>query len=239
MARIQDQGTSLIEVVLSTVILAMLTLVIVGTIVMAQPLAIRFNQKGAALTNLSTAAAQIQIQSWAACTTAQPYTVQTSTTSTSGTPTALTILTTALPLGVAPTPTTTYFTHPTTSYTAALLAGGGNTGSYTWSVTPSLPTGLVMTSAGAISGTPTTEGSSSYKFTVNDGKSVTSVVLNITIISVNEKIYDPGATNPPPDSLGWALCGNSSIASTKSVEEIFLTTTISGHQLQRVLVKTA
>ena len=236
MARIQDQGTSLIEVVLSTVILAMLTLVIVGTIVMAQPLAIRFNQTGAALTNLTSAAQQIQIQPWAACATARPYIIQVSTTSTSGTPTPLSILTTALPLGVAPTPSTTYFVPVSTPYNATLVAAGG-TGSYTWSVTPLLPTGLALTSLGVISGTPTTEGSLSYKFKVNDGKTVASVVLNITIVSVNEKVYDP--SNPLADSLGWALCGNSTIASTKSVEEVFLTTTISGHQSQRVLVKTA
>src|SRR5665213_1899928 len=133
MARIQDQGTSLIEVVLSTVILAMLTLVIVGTIVMAQPLAIRFNQTGAALTNLTSAAQQIQIQPWATCATARPYIIQVSTTSTSGTPIPLSILTTALPIGMAPTLSTTHFVPVSTPYNATLVAGGG-TGSYTWSV---------------------------------------------------------------------------------------------------------
>ena len=236
MTRIQDQGNSLIEVVLATVIFAMLTLVIVGTIVMAQPLTTRSNQTGAALINLTGAAEQIQIQPWARCTTAQPYNIQVSTTSTSGTPTALSILTTALPIGVAPTTSTTLFASMQTPYNAVLVAGGGS-GSYVWSVIPSLPTGLTLTSLGVISGTPATEGSSSYKFRVNDGISVTSKVLNLTIVSVNEKVYDP--TNPLADSLGWTLCGNSTIASTKSVEEVFLTTTISGRPLKRILVKTA
>jgi len=236
MTRVQDQGSTLIEVVISTVILALLTLVIVGTIVMAQPLATRFNQTGAALINLTNATEQIQIQPWAICTTAQPYGIQVSTTSTVGTPTALTILTTALPIGVAPTTSTTLFTSIPTAYSATLVAAGG-TASYTWSVKPSLPTGLSLTSSGVISGNPTTEGSSSYRFTVSDGKSVVSAILNLTIVTVNEKVYDP--SNPLADSLGWALCGNSTIAATKSVEEIFLTTTISGHQFQRVLVKTA
>ncbi|HEY4898161.1 MAG TPA: hypothetical protein VIH79_00385 [Candidatus Nanopelagicaceae bacterium] len=236
MTRIQDQGSSLIEVILSTVIFAMLALVIVGTIVMAQPLTNRFNQTGAALTNLTVVAGQIRIQPWATCSTSQPYNIQVSTTSTSGTPTALSIFTTALPIGVAPTTLTTLFASTSTPYNATLMAGGGS-GSYVWSVVPSLPTGLTLTSLGVINGTPTTEGSSSYKFRVSDGISVTSQILNLTIVSMNEKVYDP--TNPLADSLGWALCGNSTIASTKSVEEVFLTTTISGRQLQRVLVKTA
>ncbi|MGC2399205.1 MAG: Ig domain-containing protein, partial [Acidobacteriaceae bacterium] len=70
-----------------------------------------------------------------------------------------------------PTPvsiTTTTLTQGTTNstYTAALAASGGS-GSYTWSLASgsTLPAGLSLSSAGVVSGTPTTAGLS--KFTVN------------------------------------------------------------------------
>ena len=83
------------------------------------------------------------------------------------------------------------------SYSTTLSATGGTPG-YTWSVTAgSLPTGLSLSSAGVISGTPTATGSSSFTVTVTDSASpaqtasaqesisVTLPQLTITTTSLN------------------------------------------------------
>ena len=68
-------------------------------------------------------------------------------------------------------------------YSAQLSASGG-TPSYTWSVT-GLPAGLTMNAAGAITGSPTSAGTSNPAFTVTDSTSPThqtaTVNLSITI----------------------------------------------------------
>jgi hypothetical protein len=71
------------------------------------------------------------------------------------------------------------------SYSATLAAGGG-TPPYTWAVTSggALPDGLTLSSAGAITGTPTSTGDfGPYVFTVTDSKSATaaSASLSLTI----------------------------------------------------------
>ena len=59
-----------------------------------------------------------------------------------------------------------------TAYNATLSASGG-TVPYTWTVTPTLPTGLTLSSAGVISGTPTGVASSgSFTFKVTDAANV-------------------------------------------------------------------
>ena len=66
----KDRGDSLVEVIIATVIMALLGSAIVGTIAMAQPLSERFNQTGVALTKLSAAAQQIQLATFKDCTAA-------------------------------------------------------------------------------------------------------------------------------------------------------------------------
>jgi len=77
-----------------------------------------------------------------------------------GTPATLTIITTSLPNGTTGT-----------TYSANLTAGGG-TSPYTWSLASgsTLPSGLTMTPDGAISGTPTTAGTTNITFTVSDSE---------------------------------------------------------------------
>ena len=71
--------------------------------------------------------------------------------------TALTIMTTSLPYGTVGVP-----------YSQTLQASGG-TQPYTWTVhSSSLPTGLALSSAGVISGTPTTTETSSFTVQVQD-----------------------------------------------------------------------
>ena len=78
--------------------------------------------------------------------------------------------------GTPPTPvtvTTTTLNPGTvnTSFTAPLSATGGS-GTYTWSVSSgNLPTGLTLSSAGLITGTPTTAGVSSFTVQAEDSES--------------------------------------------------------------------
>ncbi len=72
-------------------------------------------------------------------------------------------------------------------YTAQLDATGG-TGAYTWSVTDgALPDGLTLSSSGAISGTPTTVGSSAFTVRVTDEAAAThSRALTVVIAQIEE-----------------------------------------------------
>src|ERR1700728_427900 len=75
-------------------------------------------------------------------------------------PTPVTVTTTTLAQGTV-----------NTTFTAPLSATGGS-GTYTWSVSSgNLPTGLTLSSAGAITGTPTTAGLSSFTVQAEDSES--------------------------------------------------------------------
>jgi mono/diheme cytochrome c family protein len=67
------------------------------------------------------------------------------------------------------------------TYSQTLTATGGTT-PYTWSYNGTLPPGLVLTSAGALTGTPTAAGSYSFNVIAVDSRSVTaSKSLSVTI----------------------------------------------------------
>ncbi len=84
---------------------------------------------------------------------------------TPGTPIPLVIHSTALP----------YYT-VNASYSAQLRSSGGNSGTSTWSLASgTLPTGLTLSSAGLISGTPTVAGSSSFTVQVADTANPTNL----------------------------------------------------------------
>lgn len=75
---------------------------------------------------------------------------------------ALAITTASIPAGVVGTP-----------YSHTLTATGG-VGAKTWSKTGTLPTGLTLSSAGVLSGTPTAAGTPSITFTVTDSATPTA-----------------------------------------------------------------
>jgi hypothetical protein len=86
---------------------------------------------------------------------------------------ALTITTATLPNGTVGT-----------SYTATTLAAAGGTPPYSWSAS-GLPSGLSMSSAGVISGTPTASGSFSVTVQVTDAaKAIATKSFSITVIGV-------------------------------------------------------
>src|SRR5262249_18100895 len=88
-------------------------------------------------------------------------------------PGSLTITTSSLPNGTV-----------NQAYSAS-LSGSGGTVPYTWSVTPGLPANLsLITPTGAITGTPTTQGTTSHTFSLHDSSNPSQTVqqtLNITI----------------------------------------------------------
>ena len=110
---------------------------------------------------------------------------------------SLSITTISLPAGVI-----------NTAYSTSLAASGG-TLPYTWSLTSgSLPSGLTLTSNGAITGTPTAAGTSSFTVQVRDANNQTATkALSITITSAPTIVtiwpsnavpgnVDDGADNP-------------------------------------------
>ena len=95
-----------------------------------------------------------------------------STTTTTTTETPLAITTVSLPVGTAGT-----------VYSQALAASGG-TAPYTWSTTSgAVPPGLTLSSAGAVSGTPTTSGSYAFTAQVADSASHTATYPYSMVIS--------------------------------------------------------
>lgn len=79
------------------------------------------------------------------------------------------------------------------AYSAQLTASGG--GTQTWSVTAgALPTGLALASSGAITGVPTTIGTSSFTAKVTDGTRTATKALTI---SVFEPLVASAPAQPP------------------------------------------
>jgi len=67
------------------------------------------------------------------------------------------------------------------AYSTALGASGG-TGTYTWAmVSGTLPAGLTLSTAGVISGTPTTAGTSSFSLKATSGAAQTTKALSIVV----------------------------------------------------------
>ncbi len=103
------------------------------------------------------------------------------------------------PVVTSPTISTTSLSAATvnSNYSATLAATGG-TSPYTWSLSNgTLPAGLSLSTAGVISGTPTTSGSSSFTVKVTDanGKTATQSLS----LTVNQPVpSSPVTANPSP-----------------------------------------
>jgi hypothetical protein len=99
------------------------------------------------------------------------------------------------------------------AYTAALAGTGGEPASYAWSVTAgSLPAGLSLAPAtGAISGTPTTAGTSNLTIQLTDGSQTTATSFDLT---VNATMVINGASRLPDGVVGLAYI--TTLAATSS-----------------------
>lgn len=120
-------------------------------------------------------------------------------------------VTKSIPITINPPPTIVTTSLPVAivnqAYTQTLAMAGG-TASFTWQLSGSLPTGLSFdTGTGAISGTPTSDGTSTFTVTVTDSTGKVSASQSLTIV-VNRvlDITTPttGATAPPTALSGQA-----------------------------------
>ena len=73
------------------------------------------------------------------------------------------------------------------------FAGAGGSGSYTWSTTSTLPTGLTLSSTGLLSGTPTTAGSYSIDVVMTDPLSGQTVTKTFTLV-INDNVNITAST---------------------------------------------
>jgi len=98
------------------------------------------------------------------------------------------------------------------AYSTALSASGG-TPAYTWSITSgSLPAGLSLSAKGAISGTPTAKGTSSFTATVTDAESPAqsksaTISLSVTSAPLTLSTTLPYATDGTGYSAGLKVSG--------------------------------
>ena len=218
-----DAGSSLIEVIVASIIMSLIGLALVTVTIGAKPLAERFNAKSVALSSLTFAAKQIQLQPIqdTNCTTSattQPYYFG----SISGAKGSKGFVVSIIK----------DFSPPLT-----------DTG-YTYTVTPSsLPSGLTLVpSSGEITGTPTTE--SSENFTINATKNgvVSKQVINISVISVVVKV-DVASASTTTDfqscSTNASGISTATAAYTKKqvIQQIILSTTSDTTQTTRTIVK--
>ena len=130
-------------------------------------------------------------------------------------PTPLAILTNSLPTGSINQP-----------YAFSLSPTGGTT-PYTWGLkpgTPSLPSGLTLSTNGVISGTPTVTSAATHTFTLTDATSLTvenalqlsigAIPLSITTTSIpqgtaNQNYSAPLAATGGTGAYTWGLSGGS------------------------------
>jgi len=128
------------------------------------------------------------------CGDAGPTTADTSTAPAPG-PGSLTITTTSLPNGIV-----------NQGYSASLSGSGGTT-PYTWSVSPPLPANLSLNAAtGAITGTPTAQGTTSLTFTLHDSSTPAQSVqqtMNLTIAAA-PAVLTITTTSLPAGTVGQA-----------------------------------
>lgn len=113
---------------------------------------------------------------------------------------ALQVATSSLPAGTVQT-----------SYSANLSASGGTT-PYTWSIASGqLPAGLTLSSSGAITGTPTTAGQSSFTVQVKDSASPAATAqagLSINVASANTTALQISGAALPSGVVGLAYSAN-------------------------------
>ncbi len=220
-----EAGNSLIEVVVASMIMAIIGLALVTVTVGAKPLAERFNGKSIALSSLTFAAKQIQLQpiqdincTGSVSDKIQPYYFGSNSTK-GGKGFVVSIV--------------KDFSPPLTS--------GIN---YVYTATPStLPAGLSLNSAtGEITGTPTTESSTKFTIVATNGSNVSKQIINISVVTVVVKIDVASAlttTDFQSCATNSAGVSTSTSAYTKKqiIQEVVLSTTTDTTQTTRTIVK--
>ena len=221
-----------------------------GAVLQAGTSAQRSDPTGVASAELNLAAKQIQLQKFQACTPTnpEPYTLNSSALTPLASSTNLAIATNSLPLAQAPSGG---ISHP---YLAKLSAINGVSG-FAWSVSPSLPSGLTLSTDGTISGVPQAESSATYTFTVVSNGNSDSKKLSLTIVSVEVLVKNaksiwtscqnksaevlPATSNHSATAKSMAGSyrsgGSPSLAKSGNVQQIKVSTTVQGQELTRTI----
>ena len=289
-----DRGDSLLEVVISTVIMGIIGVLLISSIAVARPFADKMSIIGQTVQNLNSLAESINLQTFTPCSPAapQPYGFGHALASNGVTPTGFAITTTELPPVMVNTSSKQY------SYSTQLAVSNAS-GNVTWTVEPALPSGLSLNSSnGVISGSTSQAITSQYVFSATNGtdKATKNLILTsalvlvlvnngatwvpcetapaayITKATANGKIatysYDGkqlsagdvvtiwGSSNPAfngnsiqiltatPGTFttssvinGSSVGGDANISSTANIQQVVVSTAVSGSPLQKVITK--
>ena len=240
----------LIEIIATVMLMVLGGVAMFGAVFQAGTSAQRSDPTGVASAELNLAAKQIQLQKFQACTPTnpEPYTLNSSALTPLASSTNLAIATNSLPLAQAPTGG---ISHP---YLAKLSAINGVSG-FAWSVSPSLPSGLTLSTDGTISGVPQAESSATYTFTVVSNGNSDSKKLSLTIVSVEVLVKNaksiwtscqnksaevlPATSNHSATAKSMAGSyrsgGSPSLAKSGNVQQIKVSTTVQGQELTRTI----
>jgi uncharacterized protein (TIGR03437 family) len=82
------------------------------------------------------------------------------------------------------------------AYSGYTLSATGGTGTYTWTSTSGVPAGMTLSSAGVLTGTPTSAGYSNIFYTITDGVDTfsRSIAINVSKIQITNAGLLPTAT---------------------------------------------
>ena len=240
----------LIEIIATVMLMVLGGVAMFGAVFQAGTSAQRSDPTGVASAELNLAAKQIQLQKFQACTPTnpEPYTLNSSALTPLASSTNLAIATNSLPLAQAPSGG---ISHP---YLAKLSAINGVSG-FAWSVSPSLPSGLTLSTDGTISGVPQAESSATYTFTVVSNGNSDSKKLSLTIVSVEVLVKNaksiwtscqnksaevlPATSNHSATAKSMAGSyrsgGSPSQAKSGNVQQIKVSTTVQGQELTRTI----
>lgn len=188
-----DRGDTLLEVVISTVIMGIVGVLLVSSIAEARPFADKMSLVGQTVQSLNTLAESINLQPFEPCssTNPQPYLLVTPASNPQSSSTGLEISTSQLP------PVLVNLSSQPTPYQAQLTAQGAS-GAVTWSVQPALPAGLILNQdTGLISGSTSVPMTGSYIFSAHDSNTSITKTLILTSASISVKVNN---------GVGWVPC---------------------------------
>lgn len=190
-----DHGDSLLEVIISTVIMGIIGVLLVSSVAVARPFADKMSLVGQTVQNLNSLAESINLQPYTPCSQAhsEPYSFAQVTNKSISDQTVFGIANVDLPPVMVSTSGDPH------SYNAQLVAAGAS-GPVTWQVEPLLPAGLSLDSnTGIISGTTSQPITATYDFTATSGNSkvIKSLMLTSALVEVLEN-----------EGSSWVPCGN-------------------------------
>ncbi len=194
---IEDRGDSLLEVVISAVIMGIIGVLLVTSIATARPFADKMSLVGQTVQNLNTLAESINLQPFKPCTpaNAQPYDFADFPSVPASSANGFDFATTSLH------PMMTSTSTRASQYSQALALNVPSTG-VTWSVEPNLPAGITLDSnTGLLSGSTTQAITSRYIFKATNGVDKATTTLDLTSAMVvvlvnNGTTWVPCESNP-------------------------------------------